>query len=240
MATTLEALLRRDRTVVLGGVVAIAALGWAYLFYQAWDMQHSLTAGSMQMDLGMAMSQVRPWTGVDFGLMFLMWVVMMTAMMVPTAAPMILTFATINRKRLEQQQPFVSTGVFLSGYVLVWSGFSAAATVSQWGLHTAALLSPMMVSTSSFLGGALLLGAGLYQWSPIKNACLSRCRGPLEFIMNEWRDGTKGALVMGLRHRHMPVEGMQFHPESILTIEGKRLLGNFLSAPNPVTKEATP
>jgi len=200
VATTLEAVLKRDRAVVLAGVVAVVVLAWAYLFYLAWDMQRSMNAGSMQMDVGMAMSQVRPWTGVDFGLMFLMWAVMMMAMMVPTAAPMILTFATINRKRLEQQQPFVPTSVFLLGYVLVWSGFSATATGAQWGLYTAALLSPMMASTSPFLGAALLLAAGIFQWSPIKYACLSHCRSPLGFIMTEWREGTKGALTMGLRH----------------------------------------
>ena len=186
--------------MVLAGVIAVAALAWAYLFYLAWDMQSSMNAGSMQLDVGMAMSQVRAWSGVDFGLMFLMWAVMMTAMMVPTAAPMILTFATINRKRSEQHQPFVSTGVFLLGYVLVWSGFAVAATAGQWALNTAALLSPMMASTSPFLGGALLLAAGVFQWSPIKYACLSHCRSPLGFIMTEWREGTKGALMMGLRH----------------------------------------
>ncbi len=186
--------------MVLAGVVAVAVLAWAYLFYLAWDMRRGVNLGPLQLDAGMAMSQVRPWSGVDFGLMFLMWAVMMTAMMVPTAAPMILTFATINRRRLEQQQPFVPTGVFLLGYVLVWGGFSAAATGAQWGLHTAALLSPMMASGSPFLGGALLLTAGVFQWSPIKYACLSHCRGPLAFIMTEWRDGTRGALVMGLRH----------------------------------------
>ena len=199
-STAIEALLRRDRAVVLAGVIAVAALAWAYLFYLAWDMQSSMNAGSMQLDVGMAMSQVRAWSGVDFGLMFLMWAVMMTAMMVPTAAPMILTFATINRKRSEQHQPFVSTGVFLLGYVLVWSGFAVAATAGQWALNTAALLSPMMASTSPFLGGALLLAAGVFQWSPIKYACLSHCRSPLGFIMTEWREGTKGALMMGLRH----------------------------------------
>ena len=186
--------------MVLAGVIAVAALAWAYLLYLAWDMQSSMNAGSMQLDVGMAMSQVRGWSGVDFGLMFLMWAVMMTAMMVPTAAPMILTFTTINRKRSEQHQPFVSTGVFLLGYVLVWSGFAVAATAGQWALNTAALLSPMMASTSPFLGGALLLAASVFQWSPIKYACLSHCRSPLGFIMTEWREGTKGALMMGLRH----------------------------------------
>jgi predicted metal-binding membrane protein len=179
---------------VIAGLVSIAALAWAYMVYLAWDMQQSMSADSMQMVMSMASAQARLWGSVDFILMFIMWAVMMVAMMVPTAAPMILTFATVNRRRLERQQPFVPTSVFLLGYVIVWTGFA------QWGLHTAALLSPMMVSTSPILGGALLVAAGIFQWSPLKYACLTHCRTPLGFIMTEWREGPKGALTMGLKH----------------------------------------
>jgi predicted metal-binding membrane protein len=132
--------------------------------------------------------------------MFLMWAVMMVAMMVPTAAPMILIFANVNRKRQEQERPYVPTAVFLSGYLLVWTGFSVLATLAQWGLHEAALLSPMMVSTSSILGGILLLAAGIFQWTPLKYACLKHCRSPLSFLMTDWREGYRGALIMGLKH----------------------------------------
>ena len=201
---SIESILKKDRALVLTGVLAVAALAWAYLFYLAWDMREDMSqgmnAGSMPGGMSLAMTQVRSWTGVDFLLMFLMWAAMMTAMMVPTAAPMILTFATINRKRLEQQQPYVPTVVFLLGYLLVWSAFAAAATAAQWGLNWAALLSPMMASSSPFLGGGLLLAAGIFQWSSLKYACLSHCRTPLGFIMTEWREGTKGALTMGLHH----------------------------------------
>ena len=105
---SIESILKKDRALVLAGVLAVAALAWAYLFYLAWDMRQDMSqgmnAGSMPGGMSLAMTQVRSWTGVDFLLMFLMWAAMMTAMMVHTAAPMILTFATINRKRLEQQQ----------------------------------------------------------------------------------------------------------------------------------------
>ena len=144
------------------------------------------------------MAQVRSWTVVDFGLMFLMWAVMMTAMMVPTASPMILMFARVNRNRREQDKPYASTGVFLAGYVITWSGFALLATTAQWGLSSLSLLSPTMVSTSAFLGGGLLVAAGLFQWSPIKYACLRKCRTPLGFLMAEWRDGNGGAVVMGV------------------------------------------
>ena len=132
--------------------------------------------------------------------LFLMWTEMMVAMMIPSAAPMILTFALVNRKRRESERPFVPTGIFLLGYLVVWTGFSVLAAVAQWILHAKALLSPMMVSTSPMLGGALLLGAGVFQWTPLKNTCLAHCRSPLGFLMTDWREGRWGAFVMGLQH----------------------------------------
>ncbi len=191
VATHLESVLKRDRILVLAGVVGLAALAWAYMIYLAQD------TGSM----GVAMPQMQSWGAADFLLMFVMWVVMMLAMMVPTAAPMILLFATVNRRRREQEQPYVPTGIFLSGYVLAWSGYAALATVANWALHTNSLLSSMAgESTSVFLGGGLLLAAGVFQWSPIKYACLTHCRTPLGFLMSEWRDGSGGALRMGVKH----------------------------------------
>jgi len=200
VSTTLEALLRRDRAVVLAGVVAVAALAWAYLFYLAWDMQRGVNLGPLQLDAGMAMSQVRPWSGVDFGLMFLMWAVMMVAMMTPSAAPMILLFAAIIRKRRGRTGQAASSAAFAAGYLAVWIGFSALATRLQWALEQAALLSPMMVSTSPYLGGGLLVAAGIYQWTPLKHACLQNCRAPAEFLSRSWRNGTGGAVAMGIHH----------------------------------------
>lgn len=125
---------------------------------------------------------------------------MMVAMMIPSAAPMTLTFALVNRKRRESEQPLVPTGIFLSGYLVVWTGFSALAAVAQWVLHARALLSPMMVSTSPMLGGGLLIAAGIFLWLPLKNTCLTQCRSPLGFLMTDWREGWWGAFVMGLKH----------------------------------------
>ena len=145
-----------------------------------------LAQSAGEMDSGMAMAQLQSWSPADFGLMFVMWAVMMVAMMVPTAAPMILLFATVNRRRREQEKPYVPTVVFLSGYLIVWSAFAALATVANWCLHVNSLLSSMMGTTSSaYLGGGLLLIAGIFQWSPLKYACLSRCRSPLGFLMAE-------------------------------------------------------
>src|SRR4029453_559944 len=129
-----------------------------------------------------AMPHMQTWSALELGLLCTMWVVMMVAMMVPSAAPMILMFTTINRRRQAQQQPYVPTAVFLGGYLLVWVGFSVLALLAQWGLHSAALLSPMMASTSPLVGGLLLLAAGCFQWTPLKYTCLTRCRSPLGFL----------------------------------------------------------
>ncbi|MBI3304528.1 MAG: DUF2182 domain-containing protein [Deltaproteobacteria bacterium] len=196
--TALDAVLKRDRIVVLVGLAGVVTLAWAYLFYLVWSMHHM--AMGMAMGIAMAMPHMEVWGIVDFLLLFAMWAVMMVAMMVPSAAPMVLMFATVNRRRRERQRPFVPTGVFLLGYVVVWTGFSALATFAQWGLHTSALLSPLMVSTSPILGGVLLLAAGIFQWTPLKQTCLTQCRSPLGFLMTEWREGTRGAFLMGLRH----------------------------------------
>lgn len=163
-----ETVLRRDRAVVLCGLAVIIALSWIYMYYLAWQMRG--------MDMEMAMPRMQVWGVADFGLTFVMWAVMMVAMMTPSAAPMVLTFAGINRRRRDQHVPHVSTGVFLLGYLAVWAGFSLLATTAQWGLQAASLLSPMMASTSPILGGVLLLAAGTYQWTPLKYACLRHCR----------------------------------------------------------------
>lgn len=189
-----EITLRRDRIIVLSGLAVIIALSWAYVSSLASDMRN------MDVATEMAMPQMQAWGVMDFGLTFVMWAVMMVAMMTPSAAPMILMFAGVNRGRQKQQVPYVPTSVFLLGYLVVWAAFSVLATAAQWGLHAVSLLSPMMVSTSPVLGGILLMIAGIYQWTPLKHACLSKCRSPLGFVLNEWREGRWGAFLMGLKH----------------------------------------
>ena len=191
-SSSLEAALKRDRWIVVSALGLVAGLSWVYTIYLARQM------GGM--DMSMVMPQVRGWGALEVLMMFVMWVVMMIAMMTPTATPMILLFAAINRKRRERDAPYIPTAFFLSGYLLAWVGFSAAATLAQWGLHQAALLSPMMMSTSAWLGGGLLLAAGIFQWLPLKNTCLRHCRSPLGFLTTEWAEGARGALAMGLKH----------------------------------------
>ena len=193
-ATSIEGVLKRDRVIVVSGLAGISFLAWAYMFYLTWDMRNT------EMHMQRAMSHMQSWGGLELVLLFLMWAVMMVAMMVPSVSPIVLMFATTNRRLYRRQGPFVPTSVFLLGYLVLWTGFSALVTLVQWGLHSAALLSPMMMTTSPILGGALLLTAGIFQCTPLKNACLRHCRSPIGFLMTEWREGTWGAFLMGLRH----------------------------------------
>lgn len=191
----LESILKRDRSVVLLGLASLAALAWSYLFYDAWHLQHPETGLAL-----CCVPQTYAWTAREVFFLFLMWTLMMVAMMVPSVSPMVLIFASLNRKRRQQENPCVPTGMFLLGYLAVWTTFSALAATAQWALHATALLSPMMVSTSPVLGGVLLMAAGVFQWTPLKNACLTHCRSPLGFLMSDWREGKRGAFLMGLKH----------------------------------------
>lgn len=196
--TPLETALRHDRAVVSAALAGIAVVAWLYMIREAWAMN----ATGVCHCAGMAMSgpDVKPWSVSAILPLFLMWAEMMVAMMIPSAAPMILTFAMVNRKRREQERPFVPTGIFALGYLVAWSAFSLVAALAQWALHGAALLTPMMESSSPLFGGGLLLVAGIFQWTPWKHACLNHCRSPLQFLLGDWREGPGGALAMGIRH----------------------------------------
>lgn len=148
----------------------------------------------------MDMMSPMPWTPGYAMLMFTMWWIMMIAMMLPSAAPMILLFATINRKQREQKRPYIPTGIFAAGYVVVWGAFSIVATGLLWGLEGYGLLSGMMASTSIVLGAVLLIAAGIWQLTPLKHACLKHCRSPIQFISQHWRKGAEGAFRMGIEH----------------------------------------
>lgn len=182
---------RRDRFYVVAALAGISLLAWAYL------VAMSARMGGMEMG---EMLEMHPWSAIDFALMFLMWAVMMVGMMVPTAIPMTLVYAAVSRKAARQGRPVGSPYAFVGGYIVVWTLFSAIATVAQWALDQAALLSPMMVANSPALGAALLIAAGLYQLTPYKEACLERCRTPAHFIAWYMRPGRAGALRLGVVH----------------------------------------
>ena len=137
-------------------------------------------------------STLHPWTALDAAITFAMWAVMMVGMMLPSATPMTLIYAQVVRKAARDGSVLPPTAVFVAGYLCAWTLFSAAATAAQWGLERAALLSPMLVSTSPQLGAALLVAAGIWQLTPWKNACLSHCRSPVHYFAANFRPGARG------------------------------------------------
>jgi predicted metal-binding membrane protein len=193
----------RDRAVIIGAVLALAALCWVYLLHIGSVIPAEETGMSGMVMPGMAMpsaAMADPFAPAELGLRFAMWAVMMTGMMLPSALPMILTFAGISRRREASGQPFVPTMLFVGGYLLAWAGFSAAAAIAEAGLERAALMSPMAGLVGEAAGGCALLLAGLYQFTPLKYACLRHCRSPIGFILTRWREGPGGAVAMGLEH----------------------------------------
>ena len=199
--TVLEAVLRRDRFVVIGGLVAVILVAWVWIVLGAGTGMSAVAMTQMAGMPGMDMMMERAvWTPAYASLIFAMWWVMMVAMMLPGAAPMVLLFARANRAQKARDRPYVATGIFAAGYLAAWGGFSALAAGLQWGLEQLELLSPMMTTTSWWLGGAILLAAGLWQLTPVKRVCLRHCRSPLSFLAQKWRPGRIGAFRMGLEH----------------------------------------
>jgi predicted metal-binding membrane protein len=210
----LPLILRRDRLPALVGLGGLTVLAWIYLVWLAAGMSamggmdsgmsaggmSGMADGGMSGMAGMAMPALQAWTVGYFVLMFLMWAVMMVGMMLPSAAPMILLYDRVRERQEAKGASLAATGVFALGYLAAWALFSLAAVIAQWVLEQAALLSPMMVSASPWLGGGLLILAGIYQWTPLKNACLVHCRAPITFLAHHWRPGSAGAFQMGLHH----------------------------------------
>ena len=197
--------------VVIAALAVITVLAWAYVLSLSAPMTPAASAGMADMPMnGMAVSgmantlapAIRPWAPATVAYMFVMWSVMMFGMMTPSVAPMILLYAQVGRKAVEGGSPFASTGWFFAGYLAVWTLFSALATGVQWALTQAALLTPMKAASSAILGGALLIGVGVYQWTPVKQTCLKACQAPLSFLMAHggFRGDRVGATRLGVSH----------------------------------------
>ncbi len=206
----LELVHRRDRTLVLAALGLLVALAWAYVLWLAAAMEDDPAAMIHMPGMNMAgvtMADMagpglRPWGLAEFGFMLVMWAVMMAGMMLPSAAPMVLLYARVARQAQLQGKPFAATAWFAGGYLLAWTAFALVAVIVQWGLERALLLTPMMASASTVFGGTLLIAAGLYQWTPLKNSCLSQCQSPLVFIQRHggFRREPLASLRLGARH----------------------------------------
>lgn len=185
MATTASYPLPRERNLILASLLALAAAAWAILVWQ------SAVADDEMMGLTM---------GMGAPIFLAIWVAMMVAMMFPTAAPMILMFARVQAGRRQRGQTFVPTWLFVSSYLVVWTAFGALAYVVAVGAEDLADRSMWLMDNAARIGGGVLVTAGLYQLSPLKRSCLSKCRTPLDFILHSWREGQAGAFRMGLEH----------------------------------------
>ena len=213
----------KDRMIVYVGVASIILVSWAYIIGMGWHMGTLPFSEPMQMDMktmdmdkmDMAMDNqgglinslitwMPPsqgaWLSSDFFLLFLMWSVMMIAMMTPSILPMVMLFTAINEKNKTQNKPYASPFNLLFGYLLSWILFSFVITLPQYSMHQAELLNPMMEPTHAYVGALFLILAGLYQFTPFKDACLTVCQSPLSFMMNNWRDGNLGAFLIGYKH----------------------------------------
>lgn len=190
----IEATLRHDRRVVAVSLVVVIALAWLYLWRDARAMSHMAMPGMPMED----MPQVSSAAALAFT--FVMWTVMMIGMMLPSAAPTVLLYGALVRKNGERGNVLPAVWVFTSGYLVVWTGFSLAAALLQTVLEHTGFLTPMMASASASLSAALLIAAGIYQWLPLKEVCLRKCRNPIEFFATRWRAGRSGALRMGMAH----------------------------------------
>ena len=192
-STVVSELLHRDRAVVLSGLVLAAIAAWAWLLLGA-----GIEADMMDMGGGQMMAMPPQWTPTYAGLLLLMWGAMMVAMMLPSAAPTILLVAALNRQRGRAAPR--AAGFFMAGYLLVWFGFSLVAVALEWALDRAGLLSATMALGNVAVAGGVLVAAGVYQWTPLKDRCLRHCRSPLGFLVRHWRDGALGGLLSGARH----------------------------------------
>jgi predicted metal-binding membrane protein len=202
MAYVIERILRRDRAILIFGLIAITLLAWGYVINLSFQMMNMPmdTSPSMDMSPTPLMPNVQAWRVEDFFFNLTMWAVMMVAMMTPSATPMILAFAGLNRRRNVNENASGKAITFLAGYMIIWFSFSAIATLIQRGFHSIGTLSPEVIRVTPLIGAIILILAGIYQFTPLKYVCLSNCRTPMSFLATEWRDGISGALIMGLRH----------------------------------------
>jgi predicted metal-binding membrane protein len=175
------------RNVILGLLLTLAAASWAALVWQGEGAEMHMVMNSLTM-------------GLRAPLFLATWVIMMVAMMFPTAAPMIVTFHKVQAGKRRRGEAFVSTWIFVAAYLLVWTLSGVAAYAGALAAEVVAARAAVSPATAARVGAIMLVGAGLYQFTPWKDLCLSKCRTPITFIMTSWRDGAAGALRMGLLH----------------------------------------
>ena len=217
----------KDRMTVYLGALVVISVSWLYILGMGWHMNTlpfvdnpavmnmDMDMDQKSMEMGMPMnpnmslvdkilSWMPPasgaWELIDFMLLFLMWSVMMIAMMTPSILPMLLVFTTLNSRNKANGKDTSSTMILLSGYLFSWILFSFVISFPQYAMHMSGLLNPMMEPSHAYIGTAVLILAGIYQFTPLKDACLTVCQSPLSFLMNNWQDGKLGTFIIGYKH----------------------------------------
>ena len=177
-----------DLLLLWASLIVIVGLAWTYLILLAQDMSAS------------TMSGMRSWTPKDYFMMFIMWSVMMIGMMVPTSIRSVKIYSRIARQTANSSNGVAATYWFVLGYIIVWTGFSVIAAILQGMLNNLGMLSPMMVSSSSYLGAGLLIAAGLYQLTPWKDACLTHCQSPAMYLAGRFGPRVTDGIKLGIHH----------------------------------------
>ena len=192
-ASRLGAAFARPKALAALCVVALAGLSWLAL-----GLLYSGISPFDAMCWALVPSSA-VWGAGGFAIVGLMWSAMTLAMMLPSASPMILTYAEIGDTAARKGERIVSPFVLAAGYMLVWLGFAAAATLAQFAFTRAALLDTGMASASGLFSGAIFIGAGAYQFSTLKHACLTQCRSPFPFFFTNWATTTRGVFRLGVK-----------------------------------------
>lgn len=198
--SVIEAALRRDRLVVAAGLTLVTIAAWGWTLAGVSTLTGPGSGMTVAEAIGSVATTTAAWSPSHAAVILLMWWVMMTAMMVPSAAPLVLLAVALHRRKGLGGRPDLMAGLLTVGYLAVWGAFSLAAALAQWGLELAGLISPGTMAAGPAVAGGLLLAAGLYQLTPLKQACLRRCRAPVTFLTAHWRPGPAGALKIGLAH----------------------------------------
>ena len=197
-----ETALGRERALLIGAMAILFLLSGLYTLFGVGMEMSAIDMTRMAEMRDMAgMRQAGSWGPGYFALVFLMWWVMMVAMMLPSVAPTILLYAALLRRTGTAAPVPLTTAIFLAGYLATWAGFSVAAAVVQHSLEAAGIISATMMTLVDTVPGAIVLFlAGAFQFTPWKDRCLARCRSPAEFIVRRRRPGVSGAFRMGLEH----------------------------------------
>jgi predicted metal-binding membrane protein len=201
-----DVLRSRELPVALAGIVALTTLAWLDVWRRAAAMAQDMTTtsggaqGMSGMNMAMHVPRSIPWYLPDLFAAGIMWTTMMVAMMLPSAMPMLLFFAATRRSRSGRRTIGLAVWLFAAGFLLCWAAWSWLAAGLQWTLQAAVALTPHMAIVRTPLAAAILIVAGVYQFTPLKYRCLSRCQSPLGFLLTGWRSGNWGVLVMGLRY----------------------------------------